>query len=225
MPLAVAGPVSPPKRRASSSMGRDQPQCDSCESTLKSALFCSACERLQQVDDREDYFTLFSQPRRFKVDKKAIEAVFDELILNLHPDFFAQADERDQALSLHHTSLLHEAKACLFNPFERGKYLLRLLYPGEEVRLGRPPADFIMDMFDLQEGLDALEQGSGQGRAMSDQIGEELRGVCQALEEGYQKLAQNKHQPAIRQTFLDNLAKLKFLLNLEQRLSEILRKR
>ena len=82
-----------------------------------------------------------------------------------------------------------------------------------------------MDMFELQEGLDDLEQGSGQGRVISDQIGEELKALCQALDKGFQSMDAKRDQPEVKKAFAENLAKLKFLLNLEQRLEEILRKR
>jgi len=198
-------------------------QCDSCESQLKSSLFCNACERLQQLDEEEDYFSIFNQPQSYAIDRAAIENNFDEMIVNLHPDFFAQADERDQSLSLHHTSLLHQAKGCLFNPFERGKYLLNLLLPGQDLILGNPPQSFLMEMFELQEDLDQLDRGQGDPDALATKIEGLVQNCDQALQSGFSGFAP-ENRSGIQQ-LKDELSKLKFLLNLQTRMEEIRRKR
>lgn len=195
--------------------------CDSCNSTLKSRLFCSACERLQQLQDQETYFSIFDQPVSFHIDPASIERVFDDLVMKLHPDFFAQADERDQALSLQHTSLLHEAKACLLNPFERGKYLLSLLYPGQAVPLGNPPPAFMVEMFDFQEALDDLAQGKGNSPNLQTHLQELHTRLLQYLTTAFAQLLHHPDDANLLDRIREELAKVKFVINLQARFKEI----
>ena len=196
-------------------------QCDACHSTLKSSLFCSACERLQQLQDQETYFSIFDQPVSFRIDPAAIERVFDDLVMKLHPDFFAQADERDQALSLQHTSLLHEAKACLLNPFERGKYLISLFYPGEAVTLGNPPPAFLAEMFAFQEALDDLAAGKGDLQPLQANLNELQTRLLHYLANAFDQFTHRHDDQALLARIREELAKVKLVTNLQARFKEI----
>ena len=196
-------------------------RCQSCASELKHRLYCDSCEKIQQLGQGDDYFSIFGHPRSFKLDQAVIEATFDEMMLALHPDFHATAEAHQQALSIEHSALLNEAKNALFNPYLRGRYLLTLLVPEIGTVLGQPPQDFIFETFEIQEALDAAEQGNQelaplQGRiaAMSSQLELDLDGQ-------FQKLTEYGDQPELVEQIQAGLGKLKFVLNLATRANEI----
>lgn len=173
------------------------------------------------LQEQESYFSLFDQPVSFRVDPASIERVFEDLVMKLHPDFFAQADERDQALSLQHTSLLHEAKACLLNPFERGKYLLGLLRPGLAVTLGNPPPAFFVEMFEFQEALDDLANSKGNPQALQAHMDEIQTRLQNYLAQAFDQLIRHPADSVVADRISEELAKVKFVTNLQARFKEI----
>ena len=206
------------------SQGTEEKHCDACESTLKSGLFCNACSRVQALGERENYFSIFGQNPCYEIDPTAIEAAFDELIVELHPDFHTQGDARDQALSLQHTALLHEAKDALFDPFQRGKYLLRLINPMIGNLTVHPPQSFLIEMFEIQEELDELEQSGGDFGTMEKKIQAEVQEGESQLAQTFELLTQDRENVALTGSVKETLGKLKFLLNLALRLHEIKKK-
>ncbi|MDX2471378.1 MAG: hypothetical protein QNL04_12465 [SAR324 cluster bacterium] len=194
--------------------------CESCDCTLQSSLYCSACDRIQQLEENADYFSLFNLPQSFDVDFDALHAFFDELILNLHPDFFEQAAQRDKDLSLAHTALLHQAKDCLENPFERGKYLLGLLKK-DAVRLGHPPQEYICKMFDLQEDLDQLQSSGAALEGIKEQVLVYLVNSEDLLTTVFPSLIESPDDLETIDTIEQELAKLKYILTLASRIGEL----
>ena len=196
-------------------------RCHSCAAQLKHRLYCDSCEKIQQLGKGDDYFTIFGHPRQFQLDAAAVEEAFEELILALHPDFYATAEPVEQILSVEHTTLLNEAKDALLNPYLRGRYLLTLLVPEIAATSVQPPQGFIIETFELQECLDQAEQG----RAALEPLAKRVHDQCTATEAGlavqFQQLEGYADQPELVEEIQSNLAKLKFLLNLQGRVSQI----
>ncbi len=74
----------------------------------------------------EDFFSLFSLPRSFAVDKPALTANFRALQAASHPDKVAAGDEAAKLAAVQRSSLLNDAFATLKSPLARAGYLLRL---------------------------------------------------------------------------------------------------
>jgi molecular chaperone HscB len=73
-----------------------------------------------------DYFEVFGIPRRFAIDRAALEKRFYELSREAHPDRFAGAGADALRQSLERMSLLNEAYRVLKQPEELRAYFLRL---------------------------------------------------------------------------------------------------
>lgn len=196
-------------------------RCQSCASQLKHRLFCDHCEKIQQLGKGDDYFSIFGHPKRFSLDKALVEETFDELVLALHPDFHATADAGEQALSMEHTALLHEAKNALFNPYLRGRYLLTLLVPEIGAAQASPPQEFIIETFELQEALDEAAQGKRDVAELAEQFERRSQALEKELNTQFEDLKGYADQPELVESIQGNLAKLKFLLNLSDRAGEI----
>ncbi|OGG96946.1 MAG: Fe-S protein assembly co-chaperone HscB [Candidatus Lambdaproteobacteria bacterium RIFOXYD2_FULL_50_16] len=196
-------------------------RCQSCAAQLKHRLYCDTCEKIQQLGQGDDYFSIFGHPRTFKLDPKRIEKNFEEMMLALHPDFYANAEAQEQTLSLEHTALLNEAKNALFNPYLRGRYLLTLLVPELGTVLGQPPQTFILETFALQEALDEAEKGRRDIGPLSKQISKLSTEIEEALEQQFGKLTEYGDQPELVEAIRAGLSKLKFLINLRDRARSI----
>lgn len=99
------------------------------------------------------YFELLDLPVRFRVDKALLTRQYFRLQKQYHPDFFADADEAEQARVMEISSLLNKAYKTLQDPDETIKYILMekgLMQEEEKYPL---PNDFLMDMMELNEAL------------------------------------------------------------------------
>jgi len=200
-------------------------QCHSCSAHLEHRLYCGSCEKIQQLGKGDDYFTIFEHPRQFKLDEAVVEQAFETLIMALHPDFYATAEPTEQALSLEHTALLHEAKNALFNPYLRGRYLLSLLVPELGASTSQPPQDFLIQTFEWQETLEQAQTSGGDLSGVEQVVSGEQQTVEDSLETQFQQLETYADQEELVEAIGANLGKLKFLLKLQERINDIKKNR
>ncbi len=164
---------------------------------------------------------IFAHPVQFEIDHDHIDQFYDELLLALHPDYYAQSNPTDQILSMEHTTLLNDAKETLSDPFKRGRYLLGLLNPLNGSLDINPPQLFIMKMFELQEAIDDIEQGQGELQAVEEKVERQIQNIDQELVKQFDHLSRSKEDETATNLIKENLGKYKFLLNLKERLQHI----
>lgn len=103
-----------------------QAACWSCQADLNpGAQFCPQCGKLQP-NAPADYFSFFGLPRRFVLDRGALEKKFYDLSRKLHPDLFVRATTQEQEWSLEKSSMLNDAWRTLRDPIRRTEYILGL---------------------------------------------------------------------------------------------------
>lgn len=160
--------------------------CWSCRSSTQGPLFCSICGKLQQIPHEFDYFVLFGLPRKLRVDESELERRFHDLSWKLHPDNYVRATEREQELSLEHSSELNDAYRTLCDPISRVEYLLALegaRREGEQRQ--QAPPELLEEVFELNESLDELREARAAGHDLAG-----LRARLEAAERDFQaKLA------------------------------------
>ena len=137
-------------------MALDQPACHTCESTLVSCLFCFSCNSLQPFPSGMDYFGVLGFPVSFEIKLSELEKRYEELSLQLHPDFYGSAPEKEKQLSEAASSILNTAFKTLCEPTLRASYLLHLLSKKQKLDERSLPEGFLGEMFLLQEELDEL---------------------------------------------------------------------
>ena len=101
-----------------------------------------------------NYFELFGLPVGFVVDKSELARKYFELQKKYHPDFYTQETEHAQSQALELSSEVNKALKVLRNPDETIKYVLQLKGFLEEDEKYQLPPDFLMEMMELNEGLD-----------------------------------------------------------------------
>jgi len=119
-----------------------------------------------------NYFELFELPQTFKVDAGLLKQQFLQLSRKYHPDFFAQASIAEQEEALELSSLVNKGYKVLSKPDETIKYVLLLNNVLTEEEKYNLPADFLMDMMDLNDQLNdaKLEQDAAAIKAIKQQI-------------------------------------------------------
>ena len=137
-------------------MAFDQPACNKCETPLVSQLFCFSCKTLQYFPKEIDFFEVLGFPISFEIKSAELELRYQELSLELHPDFYGSSPEAEKLLSETATAILNSAYKTLREPTLRADYLLHLLTEKQKLDERSLPEGFLAKMFFMQEKLDEL---------------------------------------------------------------------
>src|SRR5919199_5414174 len=100
-----------------------------------------------------NYFELYDIPVSFLPDQKQLKQKFYELSRKYHPDFYTQENEFEQSEALELSSQVNKAYKTFQNRDETIKYVLQLKGLLEEEEKYNLPADFLMEMMDLNEQM------------------------------------------------------------------------
>ncbi|UOQ55476.1 Fe-S protein assembly co-chaperone HscB [Hymenobacter cellulosivorans] len=103
-----------------------------------------------------DYFEFYGLPETFQPDAAALKSKYYALSREYHPDFHATATPARQQEILQLATLNTNAYRTLSNPDQRMAYILNrhgLLEEGKQ----ELPADFLMEVMELNEQLMELE--------------------------------------------------------------------
>ena len=130
--------------------------CEQCSAPLISRLHCFKCGALQFPSGEVTPYEAFGFPESFQVDLDLLEERYQQLTVELHPDFYANASKREQRQSELASALLNRAYGTLRNPVACANDLLPRLAQGAALDERQLPAGFLMEMFGMQESLDEL---------------------------------------------------------------------
>ncbi len=158
--------------------------CWSCRAATRGDHFCPACGKIQPLPRGTDYFALFGQPAKLRLDEAELEKQFHQLSWKLHPDNFVRATDYERELSLERSSQLNDAYRTLHDPIRRVEYLLaRAGVRKEGEHKQQAPPELLEEVFELNEWLDELRM------ACQDGAGEvaELRSKLEAAQKNFEE--------------------------------------
>ena len=104
-----------------------------------------------------NYFDFYGIPESFHPDVAYLKKKFYGLSKEYHPDFYANESDEKQQEILELSTINNKAWQTLSDPARRLEYILRqheLLVDGAKPAL---PADFLMEMMDINEALMEVE--------------------------------------------------------------------
>ena len=135
----------------------------------------------------DDPFALFDLPRRFDIDREALQAAYLRKSAALHPDRFA--DPIEQAEAAERAAALNRARAVLIDDERRANALLALLGgPGNEDEKDLPDG-FLMEIMEIRQTMEEIlasgdaakrrhfeEWADGEREALIEKIANEMFG-------------------------------------------------
>jgi Fe-S protein assembly co-chaperone HscB len=117
------------------------------------------------MSEQRDHFSRFGLPRRYALDRKALDSAYERLSFEHHPDLLAGASPDRQQAAQEQSAGLNEGYRILRSDGERAAYLLGLLADGRTLNPEALPNGFLQAMFLLQEEIDELDTADSKGRA------------------------------------------------------------
>ncbi len=167
-------------------MASEHTSCQSCGDSLISPLFCFSCNSLQTVSDDIDHFKVMGLPHCFEIDSAELENLYQRLTLEMHPDFFVEAPEKQKHLSEKSSVMLNAAYSTLRELSSRAKYLLPLLDREKSLETDALPERFLQEMFTFQESLDEILESDDQSALCK--MNEDLQNRYASIESNYAAL-------------------------------------
>ena len=116
------------------------------------------------MPEPKDFFVLFGLRRCIDIDPEALEAAYERLTLEHHPDFFATAPEAERLEAERKSAQVNEGYRVLANEEDRAAYLLGLLANERPLDGQRLPDGFLREMFMVSEEVDELDANARPGR-------------------------------------------------------------
>lgn len=189
--------------------------CWNCSEVLGKADFiCGRCESPQEVPHKLTYFEVFNEVQRYDIDVRKLQRTFRDLQRLLHPDKFATKSEKERALSDGLSAMVNQAYQTLSKPEKRAGYLLKL--SGKDLDSVVLDSHFLGRMMELNEEVASIEEQRDQKSAAEhlSVVQDEAELVAKQLEVAFEK-------DSLDQASIE-LAKLKYLRNVETKLKEVL---
>lgn len=117
------------------------------------------------MQETKDFFALFGLRRSIEIDREALEAAYEKLTLEHHPDFFATAPDAERQEAEKISARVNEGYRALIDEEHRAAYLLGLLANGRPLDGQRLPEGFLQEMFMVSEEVEELDAGAQPERA------------------------------------------------------------
>ena len=110
-----------------------------------------------------NYFDFYGLPEAFNLNDADVKKKFYQLSKQYHPDFYANENEAKQQEILELSTLNNKAYQTLANPAKRLEYILRLHNLVSEGAKPQLPADFLMEMMDINERIMEVDSATELG--------------------------------------------------------------
>jgi molecular chaperone HscB len=167
-----------------------------------------------------NYFDFYAIPQSFNPDAVQLKKKFYELSKQYHPDFYANEDEAKQQEILELSTLNNKAYQTLSDPPKRLEYILRLHDLVSDGAKPQLPADFLMEMMDINERLMEVDNATELGH-----ITAEVLAVESDINESLASLAADYEQldDTAKESRLNDIANIyfrqKYLLRIKESLN------
>lgn len=110
-------------------------------------------ENKLEQPDTSNYFNFYGLEAKFEVSKEVLKSLYLEKSKTYHPDFYAN-DPKSYNTALMASAYNNQAYKTLDSDISRATYLLDL--NGQKLENVQLPQDFLMEMLELNEAIDAM---------------------------------------------------------------------
>jgi len=204
-----------------------QVKCAECQAVPTETVyhfFCPSCQSIMPIDTTKTYFEVFNTPVTYDVDNRTLVIQKRHLLNKLHPDKFAQSEnENELKRAEDQSALVNEAATILINPYNRGIYLLELY--GEKIEEGtnsKLDNEFLMELMELNEEVEQLKDAA-ESKKLLQKINRIVKNMDRELSETFHGGNFEEKETTVNiEDAKMILEKIKFYLNLEEKLKDML---
>jgi molecular chaperone HscB len=166
-----------------------------------------------------NYFDFYGIKESFSPDVALLKKKFYELSKEYHPDFYANEGDEKQQEILELSTLNNKAWQTLSDPYKRLEYILKqhdLLQEGAKPQL---PADFLMEMMDINERLMEVDDAAQLAELTSEVLAveEDIQQKLAAAQKGYAQLNDTAKEERLNE-IADCYYRQKYLLRIKESL-------
>ena len=167
-----------------------------------------------------NYFEFYGIKESFSPDVEKLKKKFYELSKQYHPDFHANEDDAKQQEILELSTINNKAWQTLSDPYKRLEYILKihdLLQEGAKPQL---PADFLMEMMDINERLMEIEYANQLGHLTNEVLAveDDIKAKLEKATAGYDKLDDTTKESRLNE-IADCYYRQKYLLRIKESLN------
>jgi len=167
-----------------------------------------------------NFFEFYGIPESFHPDVALLKKKFYGLSKQYHPDFYANEPDEKQQEILELSTINNKAWQTLSDPAKRLEYILRqheLLVDGAKPQL---PADFLMEMMDVNERLMEVDD-AGQLADLNNEVlavDDDINAQLDQLTTDYETLDDTAKENRLNE-ILDLYYRQKYLLRIKESLN------
>ena len=167
----------------------------------------------------QNYFEIFSLPKRYTLDRAALDARYRDLQRSVHPDRFASGSDQQRRISMQQATRINEAYQVLRDPLQRGRYMLELRgVPLDDRQGAHQEPEFLMQQMELRESLAEVRQQDDPLAAL-DRLAREIDARFRELEAQLAKALDAEGQDGEAAAAL--VQKMQFFTRLHQELQTL----
>jgi molecular chaperone HscB len=159
----------------------------------------------------QNYFDLLKIKKSFDISLDSLEASYQELVREYHPDKNMDRSSEEQAKAFQNTSLINSAYETLKSPLKRATYLLELenINPFDETDTSMN-MDFLMSQIELREELDSFK--SNQDELGLDNFIDKIKSL---INDNVKNISVNFQKEASLDIIKNLVRELKFYIQLQ----------
>ncbi|HEV8713480.1 MAG TPA: Fe-S protein assembly co-chaperone HscB [Candidatus Binatia bacterium] len=198
-------------------------RCWRCAHAHPPVLFCPACQAIQLLPSRADYFSVLGVPRSPVVNEAELTQRYYDLSRRLHPDLYQTGTAEEKEASLKNTALLNRAYRTLRDLLQRSQYWLEL--QGEQLGKdnNRVPPELADLVFEVQEKLSEAREMRAEGKEMEvwtelgqirADLNEQMASLRMALAENLAQWGGDRQAPTLLRDLKNLLSEIAYLRTL-----------
>ncbi len=167
-----------------------------------------------------NYFEFYGIPESFAPDEALLKKKFYQLSKEYHPDFYANEPDEKQQEILELSTLNNNAFQTLSDQYKRLEYILRTHNLLEEGAKPQLPADFLMEMMDINERLMEVDDAEALGHITAEvlAIEDDMDSNLTKLTADYERLDDTAKESRLNE-IADYYFRQKYLLRIKESLN------